>query len=180
MESMKLYRRLVDRVEAFTALVRRRYSSFIKCRKGCCTCCTPSFGVFPVEAWAVKEGFGCLPPKAREALLRAAKDTSREDCPALEQSACLLYPLRPVLCRTHGYPLLVLGEAGEPTVRFCELNFRPQEFSPGVISGDCVLDLEQLNRALAAVNISFLKEQERPGVGGFPQRVPILHFLVNS
>jgi len=180
MESMRAYRELVARVDRFLGRVMERYGRLIRCRKGCAICCEPGFGVFPVEAWGVRQGLGSLPLRARVILLQKAGDPSSDSCPALGGGACLLYPLRPLLCRTHGFPLLVETGGGKPQVKYCELNFRPEEFPGQVISGDCVLNLERLNQALAAINLAFLSEREELGLGGLPHRVPLLHFLANT
>ncbi len=180
MESLRAYRELVAKVDEFLALVKKRYGSLIRCRKGCSHCCAPGFGIFPVEAWAIREGFESLAPGAREKLLSRIASQPGQECEALWEGGCLLYPLRPILCRTHGYPLLVQGENAEAVVKYCQFNFFSEKASEVVISGDCVLDLEKLNRALAAVNLAFLKESKRLGQGEPPQRVSILHFVVKS
>jgi uncharacterized protein len=104
-----------------------------------------------VEGVALALALQSLPAEQRDHLRRKARE-SRPDgpCPLLEAGACLLYPARPVICRTHGLPIL----ASEGRVDFCPRNFGGLATLPG----DAVLDLERLNAALAAVNALFVTE----------------------
>lgn len=45
-------------------------------------------------------------------------------CPLLVDGACALYEERPVVCRTHGFPLYSeVGSVTPPKVSVCHLNF---------------------------------------------------------
>ncbi len=87
----------------------------------------------------------------------------KRQCPLLAGGECLLYGARPLICRTHGLPLLVDDGAGR-RVDFCPENFRGLESLPG----EAVLDLERLNAALAAVDAHFAEEAF--GGGKAPRR----------
>ena len=67
-------------------------------------------------------------------------------CVLLREGLCLVYSCRPMICRTHGYPILV-GEADGPLVDWCPMSFL--ESTPEV--GEA-LDLELLNQLLWLVN----------------------------
>jgi Fe-S-cluster containining protein len=76
-------------------------------------------------------------------------DGGPDRCPLLLDDRCLLYDARPVICRTHGYPLLVEGR-----VDHCPKNFT----SLRTIESNLILDLDAINTILAGVNIAFMKE----------------------
>lgn len=177
MKSMAAYRELVAKIDSLVRRIRDRYGMHIECRKGCAECCTPAFKVFPVEAWAVKEALHRVPRSHQEVLLSKARNPMGESCLALEDGSCLIYPLRPVLCRTHGFPLLIQAEQGGPEVLFCKRNFSGQGLKKITIAGDCVIHLENLNFAVTAINSLFTKEWMDRGLGDLPCRVDILHFL---
>lgn len=63
-----------------------------------------------------------------------------------------MYDRRPVICRTHGLPLLIRGE-GEERRDCCPKNFVGH--SLGDLPGSDLLDLERLNTILVAVNMVF-------------------------
>jgi Fe-S-cluster containining protein len=74
-------------------------------------------------------------------------------CPFLLDDRCLVYDARPVICRTHGYPLLVEGK-----IDFCPRNFAALR----TIESDFILDLDALNTRLARINIAFTGENGDP------------------
>ena len=64
-----------------------------------------------------------------------------------------MYASRLIICRTHGLPMRI-EYRGKRSVGFCRKNFR--ELDP--IPDDAVIDLDGLNKNLAAVNRLFLNE----------------------
>jgi len=94
-------------------------------------------------------------PDVDQAIIRARAQTAKLDgpCPLLDQGRCSLYPARPIICRTHGLPLLV-GEGPERRVDFCPENFQGVDTLPA----SALIDLEKLNRLLATVNAVFLRD----------------------
>jgi hypothetical protein len=175
--AIQAYRRLVSAVDAFVQKVLDRYGSHIQCRPGCAACCERSFSVFPVEAWVIQQGARDLPTTMHEALRLRSSFFPKGVCPALEGDQCMVHPFRPLICRTHGFPLLVAGSLGEREVCFCPRNFRPGAAGSVTLSGDAVLDLEALNEALAKVHIQFMKEWNSKGGVVLPDRVGLLHFV---
>lgn len=162
MSGLENYLALVERVDALCARTVDQFAPHILCRKGCDACCR-HLSVFAVEAAALKEALEKLPPHEYALLRAAAVDASPDSpCPLLHDGLCLLYQARPIICRTHGLPLL-LQRDGESCVDFCPENFRGVENIPG----SAVIDLERLNALLATINTLYL--QEFPG----PERVTL-------
>jgi hypothetical protein len=64
---------------------------------------------------------------------------------------CVLYLARPIICRTHGLPVLARSENAQ-FVDFCPRNFTLAETIPGHL----IIDLDQLNTTLVAINALFV------------------------
>lgn len=153
MEMLRNYRQLAARVDELCARIEADFRERIVCRLGCDGCCR-HLSLFPVEAAALSaalaEAPAALSAQIRERARAATKDGP---CPLLKDGACLLYEARPLICRTHGLPLLGRRD-GERFIDYCPLNFQGLESLPA----SAVIDLETLNATLAAVNRLFVKE----------------------
>ena len=161
------YRQLIAKVDAHVAGVVAACADQLACRPGCSSCCR-HLTVTAVEAFAL--GKALLEHPADEAArLRelAAETEGGEACPLLAGGLCQLYAARPLICRTHGLPLLVEDEAGQ-RVDFCPLNFTGTESLPAGL----VLDLEKLNTLLALINRRFLEALAEAGEE-FPERLSL-------
>jgi len=144
LKSIELYMQLTAKIEAFEAKLLAACAPHIKCARGCSACCILE-SVFPVEAWniysTITSGPGSFTVRA------PGREQGR--CVFLSGGECSIYACRPVICRTHGYPIMAEGR-----VDFCPENFK------GVSSIDSgfILDLDALNRALVSINRIFLDE----------------------
>lgn len=67
----------------------------------------------------------------------------------------MLYEARPIICRTHGYPLY-FEKDGKTLVDFCPKNFKGVSSFPK----ESLFDLEQLNTLLATINKQFIESIE--------------------
>jgi len=144
LKSFQLHNSLIEKLDAHEIKLQQKYGEYISCTKGCCECCILE-SVFPVDAFVIYRAFasGELDPKT------IAFDEIPGECVFLKQGLCSIYSARPVICRTHGYPVLVDGKAD-----FCPENFK----SLKSIDSEYILDLENLNKALASINIIFQRE----------------------
>jgi hypothetical protein len=147
------YRALLVQVDQLCARIATAFPDQIVCRAGCATCCTLQ-GVLPVEAASMALAWRQL-PAARAAELRIRLNTATGDdcCPLLTDDRCPLYAARPIICRTHGLPLLI-EEPGGARVDRCPLNFTGLATLPGT----AIIHLERLNSALVAVNRHFMAD----------------------
>jgi Fe-S-cluster containining protein len=177
---LRRYGEFVEQVDRLCADLAGRYAGRMVCRPGCSDCCT-AISVLPVEAaviadWLAARGLPVGRPNAASGSPDLAED---RPCAFLSRGLCGIYPIRPLICRSHGLPLLYLIEEyeldGRPAapdspewrMAWCELNFTDvgeeeleQLFTPGTI-----LNMEELNRRLAALNEEFLAT---PRGGLFP------------
>ena len=152
-ELLANYNKLVEKVDRLSAEITRDFAGEITCRKGCAGCCL-HFSVFWVEAvslaWAVEN----LPGEEAALLRSRAQSIADQDvCPLLSGGECLLYPHRPIICRTHGLPILT-SQGGAAVIDFCPRNFRHAETIPG----NAVIQLDRLNETLAAINTLFVQQ----------------------
>ena len=157
MESLSNYYALVAKIDEMTSRITSRYAGHITCKKGCDDCCR-HLAIFPVEGVALASALSRLPKEEVARLLKKAGSAAVDGpCPLLENSECALYPYRPIICRTHGLPVVMSNE-GKRRIDFCPMNFKDLETLPG----DAVIDLEILNTMLAVVNRLFITEHFPP------------------
>ncbi len=153
MKRLNNYQRLTAKTDELCQKIYSAYQEHIACKKGCCGCCR-HISVFAVEAKALLLALSQIP---EELLIRlrqkVAKNPEPEICPLLEDGACAVYDSRPVICRTHGLPILVVQE-GRHEVDFCPLNFTNLSSLPS----DAFIDIEQLNQILFAINNLFISQ----------------------
>lgn len=165
------YRQLVARVDALCHGIEAALREHITCSEGCSSCCT-AVTLFPVEAASLKEVLDSLPADQAAAVRHhVAEHAADERCPLLEHHRCLLYAARPIICRTHGLPILYT-ENNEQHVDCCPLNLEQCESLPGT----AVIELDRLNALLVAVNALFLSQSDAPE---FPERLTIAEALLS-
>ncbi|WP_299981421.1 YkgJ family cysteine cluster protein [Desulfobacula sp.] len=162
--ALKNYSALLKRVDDHIRHIEKKYPDKIVCKKGCDSCCK-FLTLFPVEAFAISAAFIKLPEETRDIVVKHLKK-EEDACPLLIDRTCILYPARPVICRTHGYPIYIEKD-GETLVDFCPENFKGMASFPK----DILLSIEQLNTTLIAVNRHFLESIETTLPS--PERIPI-------
>lgn len=110
----------------------------------------------------MREALRNLPgEKAEEILRHVSAHANGERCPLLLHHRCLLYEARPIICRTHGLPIIYTSE-GQRNSDCCPHNLTESESLPGT----SVVDLDKLNTLLVAVNSIYLSQSgsdESPG-----------------
>lgn len=164
------YYQMVSRVDALCRGIQEVLSDQITCSAGCSSCCT-AITIFPVEAAVLNAAIETLPEARRVSILSyIAAHAQGERCPLLEDHRCLLYAARPIICRTHGLPI-IYTEGSERKSDCCPLNLSD---SNQPVSGSAVIDLDRLNTLLVAVNALYLSHAD---VTGLPERLTIAEAL---
>jgi Fe-S-cluster containining protein len=167
------YLALRNKVDELCRAIGREFAPHIACRAGCDLCCR-HLSLFPVEAFALADAVRRLAPDTVKLLRNQAATASADSaCPLLQNKLCLLYDVRPIICRTHGLPL-VYEQDGRRQVDCCPDNFRDLDSLPG----SAVIGLDQLNTTLAAVNAVFIGELERQNGIVLPPRMTIADALL--
>lgn len=153
------YQELAAKVDAFFGRVRGRYPDALHCEMGCSACCNQHLSVIVTEFRRIAQAVLALPAEGRAAL-SVRLDAGRADprCPLLDDAgACRVYAARPMICRSHGLPIVVpaalaaADAAPAPGRDVCPLNFTA---GPPVedIDADCVLDLSHFDRVLGLID----------------------------
>lgn len=153
-ENLANYRSLLSRVDQLCAKIKAEFAAEIVCRAGCSGCCR-HLTLFPVEAANLSRAVGALPEEISLLLAGRLEWPENGSCPLLLADCCLVYGDRPVICRTHGLPLLAEID-GVRTIDCCPENYRNAESLPG----NSVINLETLNRTLVAINTLFVAKND--------------------
>ena len=77
-------------------------------------------------------------------------------CAFLKNHSCTIYNHRPVMCRTHGFPLIYINDNDEYELSACELNFT--EFDFGDFTMENTLPQDKFNSKLFILNREFIAE----------------------
>ncbi|PIE60846.1 MAG: zinc/iron-chelating domain-containing protein [Desulfobacterales bacterium] len=158
----KNYNILIQRIDAHTRSIMDNLGANIACKKGCDDCCQ-FLTLFPVEAFALSRAFAALSQHDRERVMSQAR-AGEDACPLLVDHVCMVYQARPVICRTHGFPIY-LEKDGDIMVDFCTKNFKGIKEIPK----SALLDIDQLNILLTAVNQNFMAHFD----ADLPDRIPV-------
>jgi len=161
MDNLLNYHNFVAKVDSLCQKIVAEYYEQMACRKGCDGCCL-HFSLFWVEAVSLAAALQELPERRVMQIRESARVASPEGpCPLIENGCCILYAARPIICRTHGLPILT-REDDKPTVDFCPKNFRDIDSLPGY----AVIDLDPMNTLFTAINACFVADffQGKPPV----------------
>ena len=144
---MSRYAELAAKVDAFFKRVANRHGDDMQCGSGCSDCCHVRLTVTGVEAAAIRDEIAAWPPDQRAALAANAAAAPADRCAALDPGGrCLIYQVRPIVCRSHGAPIRMRHDS-LPVIESCFRNFTHTEPAP-----DCVIDQETLSALVLAVN----------------------------
>ena len=122
----------------------------MKCRNGCDLCCI-DFSVFPVEFYFILNEL-----KKENIKPGINEDLGTEICAFLKNHSCTIYSQRPIMCRTHGLPLLYANDDGEWELSACELNFTEFDFDDFTMEN--TLPQDKYNSKLFLLNREFIAE----------------------
>ena len=150
-EHLREYASAVHKIDETVQALGVRAADALSCRRGCSSCCAPGLTVLPVEAAAIRAELAARPLAAFEAM--------PGHCAFLDvEGACVIYGVRPVLCRTHGLALKVLEQEREvrpglhvvDDVSTCALNYTERGPLPAEI-----LDVTKVLMLLTVVDRRF-------------------------
>ncbi len=128
------------------------------CEKGCSSCCM-NFKVLPVEYFSILKVL-----KETSALPYNELEIEHDDCNFLINHICQIYEARPIICRTHGLPLLFMNEAGGAwELSACPLNFK--KFDD--FDSQNTYPQDTYNSKLFLINRDFIKHYEDEKFGDF-------------
>lgn len=151
------YRILRDEVDRITASLERMHGQHIECKRGCCECCI-NLSVWPVEFYSILD-------ELQRDNDRKVAFTEAASCGFLCKEECILYPYRPIICRTHGLPLVYWHEEIDPPgygVMFCRKNFTGSDDIP--FNSENTVCMDEINTRLARLNLEFISQLDAPHV----------------
>ena len=147
------YYALIRKVDDLCSHIGSEFPDQLACKAGCSGCCR-HITLAWIEAMALAVALHHLPADEAEAIrLRAQHAKTDGECPLLVEDHCALYDHRPIICRTHGLPILTSDGEGH-TIDYCSHNFT----GVASIPGSSVIDIERLNTLLDSVNRLFINE----------------------
>jgi uncharacterized protein len=158
------YQKLLTDIEALTKNLKEKFIQQITCHLGCIGCCQQQLTLSLIEADFISQAIKNLSNIQQQKILLAAqtiknKTNETNACPLLDGIACSVYESRPVICRTHGFPITFKDEESEDLfLDVCPLNFSEdgdlEELNP-----IDTIDIDRLNLRLAAINYTYSKDE---------------------
>lgn len=148
---MSRYPELAAKVDAFFARVTARHGDDMRCGSGCSHCCHVRLSVTAVEAAAIRDEVVTWDVTRRRALASNVAAARPDRCAALDATGrCVVYAVRPIVCRSHGAPIRMRDARSLPVVQACPENFTTA--GPAAAAPECILDQETLSAMVLAVD----------------------------
>lgn len=141
-EIITQYYKLRNYCDSFFEIVYSTFQSEMKCKKRCSLCCTLE-SVLVLEGSIITSYLEKHEPKSF---------LQKEDrCLFLDKGLCSIYPVRPIICRTHG---LVLYDSEKSTLASsCDLNY--VEFDFKKFNKKYALDIHEVTKVLVQLNLRY-------------------------
>jgi len=162
------YRTLRKKIDSILEKLSDQHASHMKCRKGCDLCCM-DYSILPIEFYAIldelkKKGMDIESPKPSE-------DHHGKGCVFLKNHSCTIYESRPVICRTHGLPLLFTNDDYEWELSTCELNFTSYDYEN--FTPDNTWPQDTYNSKLFMLNKKFITGLKGESIYGEFDLIPL-------
>ena len=169
MSILNEYGVLRNRIDSHSDRVLAAWEQHFACAEGCSGCCQRDLSVFAIEAHGIRAWLREHPPGLRapsptgvSSALPVLEEPAGPGCAMLDSvGRCGVYPVRPLICRSHGLPLAVPSEGGGLRGDVCPLNFDGGAALAELPSGD-FLSVETVDTVLAALDLRFSEEQGLP------------------
>ena len=146
----KKYKSLVKEIEQHTDILETIHNKHMKCKNGCDMCCI-DFSIFPLEYHYI------LNEIEKENAKPELEGKSKGDiCAFLKNHSCTIYEHRPIMCRTHGFPLIYANDDDEYELSACELNFTEFDFEDFTMEN--TLPQDKYNSKLFLLNRKFIAD----------------------
>jgi hypothetical protein len=148
---MSRYPELATKVDAFFTRVQARHGEYMNCNTGCHHCCHVRLSITRVEADAIRDEVAGWTAERRQTLAANVAAAAVDRCAALAPNGhCLIYQVRPIVCRSHGAPIRMRNEGSLPVIQACPDNFTAH--GPAAADPDCILDQTTLSAMVLAVD----------------------------
>ena len=165
------YYQLRTEIDALSESLEKRHQKYLNCKKGCDLCCM-AISVFPIEFYAIKAEID------NKSIAELAVPQNDEDCLFLVDHSCALYSSRPVICRTHGLPLLYMSLDGDDyELSCCELNFTDFDFAD--FDEENTYPMDRINSKFFQINKNFVAGFDN-GKYSETDRIPMAELIATS
>ena len=144
------YQKIIDDTEGLSEHLTIEHAKHLQCKKGCDLCCM-DYSIFPVEFYTILNRI-----QHKEFQPKIKKSKEETSCIFLKNHSCTIYENRPVICRTHGLPLLYMNENNEWELSNCELNFTEYDFER--FNTGNTFPMDKFNSKLFVLNKKFIAE----------------------
>ena len=142
------YYNLISQVDSICESLEKVHNQHLNCKKGCDLCCM-AISVFPVEFYAIKAELDL------KLIAELPVQKSKEQCRFLVDHNCSIYAFRPLICRTHGLPLVYMNlEETEYEMALCELNFIDYDMAD--FNEENTYPMDRINSQLYMINKEFV------------------------
>lgn len=166
-EITKKYLEIRNTIDKTAAKLEAGHKKHMKCKAGCDMCCM-DYSILPVEFYYIKDEL--LNSEISNESFSSKNET---ECVFLKDHRCTIYNVRPVICRTHGLPLLFMtGDNWELSA--CELNFT--EFDLEEFNEDNTFPQDRFNSQLFMLNKKFISQFDETKYGNF-DLIPVRDLL---
>ena len=118
------YNELCCVIEDTSFEISQKFATQITCKVGCHSCCIPNLSISKIEKEIIKD-FVQQNLNIYNKLKSIERDNPHEStrCQMLDREGnCSIYEVRPIICRTHGYPILY-SDKDQWFADVCSLNF---------------------------------------------------------
>ncbi|MFV0592179.1 MAG: YkgJ family cysteine cluster protein [Draconibacterium sp.] len=149
-EKSGAYKKLRDKIDSLSEKLANKHQKHMMCKAGCDLCCM-DYRIFPVEFYHIRDRL-----KENGYQHNVPAVTEEENCAFLKNHQCAIYEERPVICRTHGLPLLYMNEEGDWELSACELNFT--EFDMDEFTDKNTFPQDKFNSELFMLNKEFIAD----------------------
>lgn len=146
------YVKFREKADQLSHKLEKMHRPHLACKLGCDLCCM-DYSIFPLEFYHIANA---LTERQVKLDLHVAPKT--EGCVFLKDHKCTIYEERPVICRTHGLPLLYVNEEEEWELSACELNFT--EFDTEDFTTENTFPQDRFNSELFLLNKKFIQNFE--------------------
>lgn len=146
------YQKIINEIENLSIQLTSEHAIHLQCKKGCDLCCM-DYSIFFVEFYIILNRL-----KQNEFQPKIKEKNDEVNCIFLKNHSCTIYENRPVICRTHGLPLLYMNEHDEWELSNCELNFTEYDFEN--FNAENTFPMDEFNSKLFVLNKKFIAQFE--------------------
>ena len=148
----KRYQELIQAIQEHTNEIQHIHAKNINCTRGCHSCCIPDLQISRIEkeriAKYIQDSSSLIETLQK---LKETNPYQSTRCQMLdEQGLCSIYEVRPIICRTHGLPIL-FQDKDQWFADVCSFNF--VDDSLDILEQDDFLPIDLVNQELAFANI---------------------------